>query len=155
MAIELSSHDESDYLWLQTSPPDENFGIPPLRLSQFTIPPSIPAHNPSSVRSTGPEHGALPTGQPTSTGLSGRGGSAASGESTAHSSAEQYELADLGQLQRRERGREEGTRKLSKREEKRRWLDEQDEMKFSHSIQFNAVPDWSSHYIAYSNLKKL
>ena len=31
----------------------------------------------------------------------------------------------------------------------------EDEMKFSHSIQFNAVPDWSSHYIAYSNLKKL
>ncbi|KAJ5636676.1 uncharacterized protein N7484_009989 [Penicillium longicatenatum] len=30
-----------------------------------------------------------------------------------------------------------------------------DKMKFSHSIQFNAVPDWSSHYIAYSNLKKL
>jgi phosphate transporter len=29
------------------------------------------------------------------------------------------------------------------------------EMKFSHSIQFNAVPDWSSHYISYSNLKKL
>ena len=29
------------------------------------------------------------------------------------------------------------------------------EMKFSHSIQFNAVPDWSSHYIAYSNLKKV
>lgn len=29
------------------------------------------------------------------------------------------------------------------------------DMKFSHSIQFNAVPDWSSHYIAYSNLKKL
>ncbi|KAF8537510.1 SPX domain-containing protein [Trichophaea hybrida] len=27
-------------------------------------------------------------------------------------------------------------------------------MKFSHSIQFNAVPDWSSYYIAYSNLKK-
>ena len=31
----------------------------------------------------------------------------------------------------------------------------EDEMKFSHSIQFNAVPEWSSHYIAYSNLKKL
>ena len=30
-----------------------------------------------------------------------------------------------------------------------------EEMKFSHSIQFNAVPDWSSNYIAYSNLKKL
>ncbi|KAA8648544.1 putative plasma membrane phosphate transporter Pho87 [Aspergillus tanneri] len=27
-------------------------------------------------------------------------------------------------------------------------------MKFSHSIQFNAVPEWSSYYIAYSNLKK-
>ena len=42
----------------------------------------------------------------------------------------------------------------TRRAEKRRWLEEQDEMKFSHSIQFNAVPDWSSHYIAYSNLKK-
>lgn len=31
----------------------------------------------------------------------------------------------------------------------------EDEMKFSHSIQFNAVPEWSSHYISYSNLKKL
>jgi len=29
------------------------------------------------------------------------------------------------------------------------------DMKFSHSIQFNAVPDWSSQYISYSNLKKL
>ncbi|OKL59332.1 putative transporter [Talaromyces atroroseus] len=28
-------------------------------------------------------------------------------------------------------------------------------MKFSHSIQFNAIPDWSAHYIAYDNLKKL
>ncbi|KAI1453164.1 SPX-domain-containing protein [Annulohypoxylon moriforme] len=46
-------------------------------------------------------------------------------------------------------------RQRTKREEKKRWLEEQDEMKFSHSIQFNAVPDWSSHYIAYSNLKKL
>ncbi len=31
----------------------------------------------------------------------------------------------------------------------------EDDMKFSHSIQFNAVPEWSSHYISYSNLKKL
>jgi phosphate transporter len=31
----------------------------------------------------------------------------------------------------------------------------QSKMKFSHSIQFNAVPEWSSYYIAYSNLKKL
>lgn len=28
-------------------------------------------------------------------------------------------------------------------------------MKFAHSLQFNAVPEWSEHYIAYSNLKKL
>jgi hypothetical protein len=42
-----------------------------------------------------------------------------------------------------------------RRREKLERLIEEDEMKFSHSIQFNAVPDWSSHYIAYSNLKKL
>ncbi|KAI9295894.1 SPX-domain-containing protein [Neoconidiobolus thromboides FSU 785] len=28
-------------------------------------------------------------------------------------------------------------------------------MKFSHTVQFNAVPEWRNHYIAYSNLKKL
>lgn len=28
-------------------------------------------------------------------------------------------------------------------------------MKFSHSLQFNSVPDWSAYYIGYSNLKKL
>ncbi|KAF0521909.1 SPX-domain-containing protein [Gigaspora margarita] len=28
-------------------------------------------------------------------------------------------------------------------------------MKFSHSLQFNSVPDWADRYIAYSNLKKL
>ncbi|KAL4778943.1 SPX domain-containing protein [Aspergillus varians] len=33
--------------------------------------------------------------------------------------------------------------------------DTDSKMKFSHSIQFNAVPDWSAYYIAYSNLKKL
>ena len=27
-------------------------------------------------------------------------------------------------------------------------------MKFSHSLQFNSVPDWADKYIAYSNLKK-
>lgn len=46
----------------------------------------------------------------------------------------------------------------SKRERKRRekleQLREAEEMKFSHSLQFNAVPDWSNHYVAYSNLKK-
>ncbi|KAI8093012.1 SPX domain-containing protein [Halteromyces radiatus] len=28
-------------------------------------------------------------------------------------------------------------------------------MKFSHQIQFNAVPDWAEYYLPYSNLKKL
>lgn len=68
---------------------------------------------------------------------------------------EQYELADYTQIEaRREYEKKEAQRTL-KKAEKRRWLENQDEMKFSHSIQFNAVPDWSSHYIAYSNLKKL
>jgi hypothetical protein len=46
-------------------------------------------------------------------------------------------------------------RKRDKRLHKLERLAEQEEMKFSHSIQFNAVPDWSNNYIAYSNLKKL
>ncbi|SCU80240.1 LADA_0B05886g1_1 [Lachancea dasiensis] len=29
------------------------------------------------------------------------------------------------------------------------------DMKFSHSLQFNAVPEWSSRYLAYSQLKRL
>lgn len=45
--------------------------------------------------------------------------------------------------------------KAEKRQAKRDELFSSSDMKFSHSIQFNAVPDWSSHYIAYSNLKKL
>lgn len=46
-------------------------------------------------------------------------------------------------------------RRNEKRECKLRTILAREEMKFSHSIQFNAVPDWSSHYISYSNLKKL
>jgi hypothetical protein len=46
-------------------------------------------------------------------------------------------------------------RRSDKRLHKPERLAEQEEMKFSHSIQFNAVPDWSGNYIAYSNLKKL
>lgn len=46
-------------------------------------------------------------------------------------------------------------RRKEKRERKLREVLARDEMKFSHSIQFNAVPDWSGHYISYSNLKKL
>ncbi|TKA79480.1 hypothetical protein B0A49_03573 [Cryomyces minteri] len=47
------------------------------------------------------------------------------------------------------------SRRERRRCEKLERLLEEAEMKFSHSIQFNAVPDWSSHYISYSNLKKL
>ena len=46
-------------------------------------------------------------------------------------------------------------RRYQKRLLKLEELAEREEMKFSHSIQFNAVPDWSSNYISYSNLKKL
>ena len=46
-------------------------------------------------------------------------------------------------------------RKAHKKNKKLQELIEREEMKFSHSVQFNAVPDWSSHYISYSNLKKL
>lgn len=46
-------------------------------------------------------------------------------------------------------------RRDEKKECKLRTILAREEMKFSHSIQFNAVPDWSSHYISYSNLKKL
>jgi hypothetical protein len=64
---------------------------------------------------------------------------------------EEFELADYAGAQHREKRAQRDAR----RAEKTRRLDEADDMKFSHSIQFNAVPDWSSHYIAYSNLKKL
>jgi phosphate transporter len=64
---------------------------------------------------------------------------------------------ELQELNRRTPTAGEGTRE-SKRDRKRRekleQLREAEEMKFSHSLQFNAVPDWSNHYIAYSNLKK-
>lgn len=46
-------------------------------------------------------------------------------------------------------------RREQKRQRKLQRLLEREEMKFSHSVQFNAVPDWSSYYISYSNLKKL
>ncbi|TDZ25311.1 putative transporter [Colletotrichum orbiculare MAFF 240422] len=68
---------------------------------------------------------------------------------------ESFELADYKPITARKTAEDRGARREEKRLWKKRWLEEQDDMKFSHSIQFNAVPDWSSHYIAYSNLKKL
>lgn len=61
----------------------------------------------------------------------------------------EVETQEVEYWKKREKKREE------KKREKRRELDEAFEMKFSHSIQFNAVPDWSGEYIAYSNLKKM
>jgi hypothetical protein len=66
-----------------------------------------------------------------------------------------FELQELDR--RTESTAEKGARETErdrKRREKLEQLREADEMKFSHSLQFNAVPDWSNHYIAYSNLKK-
>jgi phosphate transporter len=80
--------------------------------------------------------------------------SSANTSTSAHQS-EQFELVDYPPIQACRDAQDREARRQAKRDDKRRWLEEQDEMKFSHSIQFNAVPDWSSHYIAYSNLKKL
>ena len=76
-----------------------------------------------------------------------------------------FELQDLGAAASNDPdwtlvGKEYLSSRQARRRDKRnqkleRLAQEADEMKFSHSIQFNAVPDWSSHYIAYSNLKKL
>ncbi|KAF2205637.1 SPX-domain-containing protein [Delitschia confertaspora ATCC 74209] len=72
--------------------------------------------------------------------------------------AETFELQDLRE-RKPDRTTGEHSDKENRRERKKREklerLQEADEMKFSHSLQFNSVPDWSSHYIAYSNLKKL
>jgi hypothetical protein len=90
----------------------------------------------------------------TSTRLAG-GGSAFAPRHHQLADFEEYELADYAGIQDRRRRDTRYFEREAKRAEKIGQLDEADEMKFSHSIQFNAVPDWSSHYIAYSNLKKL
>lgn len=71
------------------------------------------------------------------------------------SGAESIELVDYDPIRARKDAADREARIQLKRNRKLEWLESQDEMKFSHSVQFNAVPDWSSHYIAYSNLKKL
>jgi phosphate transporter len=84
-----------------------------------------------------------------------RGGSLSTTRQPLLPGIEQYELGGYKRIQKRQELEAEGAKRAVKSAAKVRKLDEQDEMKFSHSIQFNAVPDWSSHYIAYSNLKKL
>jgi len=74
---------------------------------------------------------------------------------TAFANSEEYELEDYIKVRAIANSTSQEVQRQEKRAAKLRALDEVDNMKFSHSIQFNAVPDWSSHYIAYSNLKKL
>lgn len=61
----------------------------------------------------------------------------------------EVETQELGYWKKRQEKR------AAKAQQKRKELDDVFEMKFSHSIQFNAVPEWSGEYIAYSNLKKM
>lgn len=49
----------------------------------------------------------------------------------------------------------EALRQRQRQQQRNRGDGTEPKMKFSHSLQFNAVPDWSAYYIAYSNLKKL
>ncbi|KAL6691948.1 ABC transporter [Trichoderma pleuroticola] len=112
-------------------------------------PPERPGNPSSSVPVTDLTASSV-NGNPRSTGAFERGGSVQLAASPDIYELSDYkEIADRSIIEDRQRQREE------KKALKRQWLETQDEMKFSHSIQFNAVPDWSSHYIAYSNLKKL
>ncbi|KAJ2901326.1 hypothetical protein MKZ38_001938 [Zalerion maritima] len=131
------------------------FSGPPSQANDSEAPPALP-NNPSSLLSAGPARNTQRTAS-TSRIIINPPGSAQDRGGSAE--VEEFELAnyppphdarvDATGATARERRRQE------KRADKLKWLEEQDEMKFSHSIQFNAVPDWSSHYIAYSNLKKL
>ncbi|ODA83908.1 hypothetical protein RJ55_02425 [Drechmeria coniospora] len=122
-----------------------------------TISPPASLLNPSSVPGAGPTRST----NCSQTAVSERGGSDAADHHHHRlrfhdtSTAVVLELSDYGEIQASKDAQERDRKRREKRESKRRWLEAQDEMKFSHSIQFNAVPDWSSHYIAYSNLKKL
>jgi phosphate transporter len=87
--------------------------------------------------------------------IADRGGRAAASRKDGRLNSDSYELSDYAQIKQRDREDLRQVEREPRRSTKRHWLEQQDEMKFSHSIQFNAVPDWSSHYIAYSNLKKL
>ncbi|KAK4061624.1 uncharacterized protein Triagg1_10253 [Trichoderma aggressivum f. europaeum] len=120
------------------------------RPSTSTIqPPERPGNPSSSVPVTDLTASAV-NDNPRSTGAFERGGSV-----QLATSPDTYELADYKEIAERSIIEDRQHQREDKRALKRQWLETQDEMKFSHSIQFNAVPDWSSHYIAYSNLKKL
>lgn len=123
------------------------------------IPPLTAPREPSSSRSaslqTPPQQQQQQQTQDTRVRFLDRGGSAL--PDTSDRPSDLIELAEYPAAAREfhDAAVERQRRYDVKRADKRRWLEQQDEMKFSHSIQFNAVPDWSNHYIAYSNLKKL
>lgn len=126
------------------------------------IPPPFAHPNPSSTRSAGSrvqEPAASTRQSPPGHLQIQRGGSTrrATSSDPSNNPPDQIELVEFPTAAQKYHDAvlERERRYDTKRAEKRRWLEEQDEMKFSHSIQFNAVPDWSNHYIAYSNLKKL
>ncbi|KPM45789.1 putative transporter C3B8.04c [Neonectria ditissima] len=142
--------------------PVVNIPAPTLLENPSSVPNAVPAPddvaaaaNPPVANRPGHHHQSE-----TPTGLGGRGGIAnPTARHNSHSDrldrADEYELDDYPPIQAIHEAAERESQRQTRRDQKRRWLEEQDEMKFSHSIQFNAVPDWSSHYIAYSNLKKL
>jgi phosphate transporter len=122
-------------------------------LPTFAIASAASPANPSSEPDTSRAASSLSTDPRSSTRLARGGSRVALSRSFADNDVEIFELVDYVRIQHR---RDQQAQKRATRAElKIRQLDEADEMKFSHSIQFNAVPDWSSHYIAYSNLKKL
>jgi hypothetical protein len=112
-------------------------------------PPERPGNPSSSVPVTDLTASSV-NDNPRSTGAFERGGSV-----QLAASPDTYELSDYKEIAERNIIDDRQRQREEKKALKRQWLETQDEMKFSHSIQFNAVPDWSSHYIAYSNLKKL
>jgi hypothetical protein len=70
-------------------------------------------------------------------------------------SGDSYELQSLEEKKKEATPLDHQLRRQERRQRKYQELLEREAMKFSHSVQFNAVPDWSSNYISYSNLKKL
>jgi hypothetical protein len=120
----------------------------------FTIASSRIPHYPSSTSNDSRTKRTNETNIRSSATLAGGGSEAKPGGHTV-AGFEQFELVDYTGIAERREQKAQYTEREARRAKNIRRLDEQDEMKFSHSIQFNAVPDWSSHYIAYSNLKKL
>jgi SPX domain len=120
----------------------------------FIITSSTTTTNPSSFYKVRHSPPTTNTNAQLQTGLERGGSSLAVAHDPLSLGPEQYELVDYRRIQRRQELEAQEATRAAKRADKVRRL-EGDEMKFSHSIQFNAVPDWSSQYIAYSNLKKL